>query len=473
MKKLLAVLVATLLVVTAVVTLAACSSDDGIVVWVGTESEAFYKTIAQEYIEKYNETHAESFPYKITIKGVDSSTAADAVTNDAAAGPDIFTIPHDNLGKLTGERPIIAAITDSELLAQIEADNPDGYKDVIKANIGGEEHVVAVPYIGQALVLYYNKDQITEDEVKTWEGIMAAAKRVGANTKATFPMGNDCYNLSLFTLARKIDARDAAGNITATSTSVKLYELDAEVAEKENTLKGYLAGTHFTGDDTMAVYKWAQRFFADPNGGMLIGDDGISTTITSGQAITLIGGAWKFNDVKAAWGDKLAVAELPEFTITEADAYGSITAGTTFKSGTFADCKALVINGFAAEEHFEYLQGIVKYFSSKEVQERSFEACQNLPAYKNASTEFAAMQQDTIEAQLAKMQVAMGSYAIPQPFGYATLLNNYYYSKGADTIIQDIILKRDSANDNVLAYNTDALLLAGLQRVETIWKTGK
>ena len=467
MKKLFAILVAVLMIAACVVTLAACGKDDGIVIWVGTESEAFYKKVVEEYIEQYNASHDSEFPFKITVKGVDSSSAAEAVKNDAQAGPDIFTVPHDNLGKMLGENPILAAITDQELLAQIEADNPDGYKNVIKATIGGQERVVAVPYIGQALVLYYDKTQISAEEVKSWEGIMAAAKKV--NAKATFPMGNDCYNLSLFTLARKVDSRDASGNITATSTSVKLYEFD----NAYNDVNGYLNGVHFTGDDTMAVYKWAQRFFADPNGGMLMGDDGIYTTITSGQAITLIGGAWKFNDVKSAWGDNLAVAELPEFTITEADAYGSITAGTTFKSGSFADCKVLVINGLASEDHFPYLQGIMKYMTSKEVQERSFVECQNLPAYKNAAAEFEAMQANTVEAQLAKMQVAMGNYAIPQPFGFDTILNNYYYSRGADTIIQDIILKRDSANGNAAAYNTDALLLAGLQRVETIWKTGK
>ena len=469
MKKLLAILVAVLLVATCVVALVACNKDPGIVIWVGTESEAFYKGIVEEYVEKYNAAHAdEPFPFEITVKGVDSSSAAASVLNDAAAGPDIFTIPHDNLGKLLGENPVISAITDPELLAQIEADNPDGYKNVIKTNLGGKDYIVGVPYIGQALVLYYNKDQITADEVKTWEGIMQAAKRVGDTTKATFPMGNDCYNLSLFTLARKIDARDANGKITATSTTVKLYELP----EGETDVGKRLKGLYFQGDDTMAVYKWAQRFFADPNGGMLNNDE-IGPTIASKNAITLIGGAWKFADVKAAWGDKLAVAELPEFTITEDDAYGTITAGTQFKSGSFADCKVMVINSFARKSHADYLQDIIKYMTTKEVQERSFIACQNLPAYKNASAEFEAMKGDTIEAQLAQMQVSMANYGIPQPFGYHTLLNNYYYSNGADTIIQDILLMRDSANNNAKAYDTPELLKAGLIRVENLWRNVK
>ena len=468
MKKLFAILVAVLMIAACVVTLVACGNKEGIVVWVGTESQAFYQQVANEYIEKYNETHSEAFPFKITVKGVDSSSAAEAVKNDPQAGPDIFTVPHDNLGKMMGDNPILAAITDQELLAQIEADNPEGYKDVIKTTINKQERIIAVPYIGQALVLYYDKTQISAEEVKSWEGIMQAAKRVGSDVKATFPMGNDCYNLSLFTLARKVDERDAAGNITKTSTTVKLYEMP----EGETDVGKRLNGLYFQGDDTMAVYKWAQRFFADPNGGMLNNDE-IYNTISNNKAITLIGGAWKFNDVKSAWGDNLAVAELPEFTITEADAYGSIEAGTVFKSGTFADCKVLVINGLAKESHFPYLQGIMKYMTCIDVQERSFVECQNLPAYKNASAEFEAMSADTVEAQLAQMQVAMANYGIPQPFGYHTLLNNFYYSNGADTIIQDVLLKRDSANNNALAYNTDALLKAALIRIENLWRNVK
>lgn len=468
MKKLLAFVIAAILVVTCVVALAACKKDEGIVVWVGTESQAFYQTVANEYIAKYNESHDSEFPFKITVKGVDSSSAAASVLNDAAAGPDIFTIPHDNLGKLLGSNPVISAITDEALIKQINDDNPEGYLDVIKTNLGGKEYIVGVPYIGQALVLYYNKDQITTDEVKTWEGIMQAAKRVGNDVKATFPMGNDCYNLSLFTLAREITERNTDGSIKSTKTSVKLYEMP----EGETDVGKRLEGLYFQGDDTMAVYKWAQRFFANPNGGMLNNDE-IGPTISNNNALTLIGGAWKFNDVKAAWGDKLAVAELPEFTITAEDAYGTCEAGTVFKSGTFADCKVMVINGFADEKHTEYLQDIIKYMTTKEVQERSFKECQNLPAYKNASSEFESMQGTSIEAQLAKMQVAMMNYGIPQPFGYHTLLNNFYYSNGADTIIQDILLKRDSANNNAAAYNTDELLKAGLLRVENLWRNVK
>ncbi len=146
------------------------------------------------------------------------------------------------------------------------------------------------------------------------------------------------------------------------------------------------------------------------------------------------------------------------------------------KSGTFADCKVLCINGMnkiVTDGNKQLCEDIVEYLTSKEIQEGSFEECNNLPAYKNAAAEFEAMQADTNEALLAKKQVEMAEWGIPQPFGYDSFLNLYFYQKGADTYTQDILLMRDSANNNATAYDTDEKLLAGLTIIQNIWKTGK
>lgn len=458
MKKLIATVITFVLVVACVVSLVACAPKV-LTIWVGTESEAYYASVVEKYVADYAEKNGEAFPYTVEVKGVDASTAAEAVLKDPEAGPAIFTIPHDNLGKLIGSAPVIAAITSPSLLAQIEADNADGYKSVIKNKVNGTEFTFAVPYIGQALVLYYNKSLVSEEQVKTWEGLMAAAKAAGSNVKATTVMGNDSYNLSFFMLAR---------NAQTNSTSVKIYE--------GSNLTEMLAGCYCTGDDTMANFKWAQRFFNDPNGGALSGSDTFEVLLRDGKALALVGGAWKFNGVKSALGDKLGIAQLPTYTITEADAYGTCTAGTVMKSGTFADCKVLCINASSAavkDGNKQLCEDIIQYLSSKEIQEGSFEECNNLPTYKNASKEFAAMQGDSVEAQLAAKQIEMSAWGIPQPFGFHNFLNLFFYQSGADTYTQDIILRRDSSADNAKAYDTDEKLKAGLQIIENIWKTGK
>ena len=458
MKKLIAAALTLVLLIACVFTLVACSETE-LVIWVGEESATYYAGVMEQYVADYAEKNGKEFPYKVVVKGVDASTAAEAILKDAQAGPAIFTIPHDNLGKLIGTNPVIAALTSQSLLAQIEADNPDGYKKVVKNTIGGTEYTFAAPYIGQSLVLFYDKSKITDTEVETWEGIMAAAKRAGSDVKATTVMGNDSYNLSFLMLAR---------NAETNKTSVKIYE--------GSTLSEMLENSYCTGDDTMASFKWGQRFFNDPNGGALSGSTTFDALMKDGKVLSLIGGAWKYDSVKAALGDNLGIAQLPTYTITAEDAYGTCEEGTVMKSGTFADCKVLCINGMneiVTGGNKQLCEDIVEYLTSKEIQEGSFEECNNLPAYKNAAAEFEAMQADTNEALLAKKQVEMAEWGIPQPFGYDSFLNLYFYQKGADTYTQDILLMRDSANNNATAYDTDEKLLDGLTIIQNIWKTGK
>jgi len=80
--------------------LAGCSSNSPLLIWVGAESNVFYTEKMAEYVTEYNLTHDKEFPFEISVKGVDTGTAAATFMDDTDAGADIFTVAHDNLGKL-------------------------------------------------------------------------------------------------------------------------------------------------------------------------------------------------------------------------------------------------------------------------------------------------------------------------------------------------------------------------------------
>ena len=119
-----------------------------------------------------------------------------------------------------------------------------------------------------------------------------------------------------------------------------------------------------------------------------------------------------------------------------------------------------------------YLQGIMKYFSSKDVQEQSFEQCSNLPSYKNAAEEFEALSAEDENARLAAAQIKMFEYGIPQPFGVKTKYNTYYYSKSGPDYLKAILDDKnlDAAERK---FTTAELIKAELEAICTIWKTGK
>jgi len=114
----------------------------------------------------------------------------------------------------------------------------------------------------------------------------------------------------------------------------------------------------------------------------------------------------------------------------------------------------------------EYLEDILLFLSSVEIQEESYEVANNLPAYKNALSEFEALQEEGIEAVLTSAQLSMAELSISQPFGASTAFNLYYYQKGAPDLIMEIFENTDGD------YTTDAEIIEQMQYIETIWKTG-
>ncbi|HQM39991.1 MAG TPA: extracellular solute-binding protein [Clostridia bacterium] len=421
-----------------------CSpKETPLTIWVGVESVDFYTAKMAEYVENYKVKTGKAFPYLISVQGVDTGSAAAKVLDDLDVGADIFTIAHDNLGKLTAGASAIAPIRSEALLAQINADNPETFLNVIDMSVQGTKYTFGVPYIAQSLVLMYNKKYLTEEDVKTWEGILAVAKK--NNKQSVSLMGADGFNNSFLTLA----INESTGKMPAI-----IYE----GGETDNCL--------FTSDETVAIMQWGQRFFTDKNGGKMPTDSGWEIELRDEVSLSLIGGAWKFNAAKAALGDNLGIAVLPSFTLTAEDVKGTnIKAGTVYRSGSFTDCKVFVMK--KGSNKAEYLEDILLFLSSKEVQEQSFIECANLPAYKNAATEFSSMQADNLETVLAAKQLEMFNYGIPQPFGFSTTLNFYYYSKGAPDLIREILENKES-----LFGTTDAIRTQ-LKSIENIWKTGE
>jgi arabinogalactan oligomer/maltooligosaccharide transport system substrate-binding protein len=434
--------------------------EETITIWVGTEAKAFYQDKMDEWVAAYNSSHDKPFPWKVTVESVDSGAAASKFLDDTAAGADIFTVPHDNLGKLIAGTSAIAPITNQNLLAQIANDNPPIFLDVIKGKVGepGVEYTFGVPYIAQALVLYYNKGFFTDEDVQTWEGMWAKAKAAGKQTVTI--NGDDGYNNSFLILATK-----ASDGTPAT----EIY-LDQK-----------LENCNFASDLAVAVMQWGQRFFTDgsPDGRVIYGakkvsDSGWEVELKNEVSLSLIGGSGNFNAARAALGSKLGIAPLPNFTLASSDVAGTnVAAGTVMRSGTFADTKMFVMKKHPqGDKKAEQLQDILLYLSSKEVQEAAFEQCANLPAYKNASTEFAKIQENTLEGLLARVQFEMFANGRPQPFGASARMNNWYYSQGAPAIVLDILTNAKDASGNPL-YNTTDKIRAGMAVVETIWKTGK
>lgn len=435
--------------------------DDGVIrIWVGEESSDYYRKVCDEYLAAHSD-----FGYKIEVKGMDTGSIAGTITTDPTVAADIYTVAHDNIGKLASNK-CAKPITNEALIAQVLADNPESYQKVIYSSLDGTSYLYGVPYISQALFLYYNKALVTEEQAQSFEGLREAAKAAG--TKAITVTGDDGFNMSFALLAQKVSDH---------STTVKIYEgADAESG-------GSKGECNCQGDDTVAIFRWLQAYAADPNGFKWASSDGWDADLDNNNkgALAVIGGAWHYNTAKAALGEtNLGIALIPTFTLTPESVEGlsGVAAGDVYRGGTFADCKCFMINAYSAASKYVKEQELIAYLSSKEVQNGSYLECMNVPAYLGAA-DFIKQCYDEgkiTESQynLAASQVSMAEWGIPQPFITGTL-NTYYYSKNAPSVFRALIDKTayPTTGDTILSETTS---LEGVRKAlylaEYIWMHG-
>lgn len=383
---------------------------------VGSESTWYYQDVLDQYVEDNN------LPFTIEVTGVDTGSYADTFLLDPEAGADIFVAAHDNLGKLLEGAGSIAPIEDEDLIDQIDETVDPEFQDVVYiAAGGGQARYYAVPIIRQSLVLYYNKAYFSDaSECDTWEEILKVAK--DNNKLAVAYTGNDGFNYSHWLLAQP--ANTAAKNAFGNKGSLQLYK------------NGLWANNMLYGDDQVAITKYAQEFTANANGrkGEVVGQNTWESELKNNQVITVIGGAWNVGSIESVLGKGgYGITVLPKFTLKSSHAYGTAKANMQFQSGSFYDVKCLMKKKGSA--YAPFLDEIMMFLASDEIQEGSYINCNNLPASMNVDLE--SDEVSAINIELAKAQIAQGEAAgIPQPFGYDPLFNPAYYGKASTYFVE-------------------------------------
>ncbi len=457
-----------LLIAMAVCVLASCGgggSDSpkagGVIrVWVGEESVEFYQKVCNEYAANNSD-----FGFTVEVKGMDTGTVAQVITNDPIAAADIYTVAHDNIGKLAATQ-CAKPIGDQSLIDQVVSENPESFRKVIYSTLNEKEYLYGVPYISQALFLYYNKALVTEEQAASFEGLREAAKQAG--TKAITVTGDDGFNMSFALLATRVSDH---------ATTVKIYE------GAESVSGGSKGQSNCQGDDTVAIVRWLQEYAADPNGFKWASPDGWDADLDKSNkgVLAVIGGAWHYNTAKAALGEtNLGIALIPTFTLTAESVKGlsGVKAGDVYRGGTFADCKCFMINANSDKEKYAAEQALIKYLSSKEIQNRSYLECLNVPAYVGASEFIKKCYEEgkVTESQynLAAKQVSMAEWGIPQPF-ITGILNTYYYSKNGPQVFRAMIDKSAyPTTGDVILSETESVdgIRKGLYLIEYLWMHG-
>ncbi len=318
-------------------------------IWGAEEDQDLLKTL----VDGFKSTYGSVANFDIQIGVESESTAKDTVLTDIEAAADVFAFASDQINDLYKA----GALANIEQLAQaFEAYAGKALDAVKSANSAGsveaasiDGQLYAFPMAGDnGYFLYYDTSVFGEDDVKTWDGLLAKAEEKGV--KAGMTLSSGWYNASFFYGAGFKTGLEADG-----TTSI---DFDGTSADG------------FTGVDvTKAMIKLASNpaFLA-------INDGDVSNQIASGAVKAVVSGTWDTTAVEEAFGkDSWAATKLPTYKIGDKDV----------QQGSVAGFKFVGVNAYSKNVGWAAL--LAEYITNEESQAKRFEMRQIGPTNTNVA----------------------------------------------------------------------------------------
>lgn len=342
MKKLLALLLAIMMVASVLVACGGGSTGDNtsgsgdtpktdvedpfygednitLLVWAADNAVNTTKTLCQNFIDQYPDK-----TISIDVQTQGEGDAAAQVLNDADKAADVFSFACDQINRLNK----------GKALAPVLADYADDVKSrntefsVSTATLDGE--LLAYPETGEnGYYLVYDKSIVSDEQAQSLEGIFEACK--AANKKFVMDAGNGFYScMFTFTGGLKLDG------LTEDATQI-FNEYDKEAVL--DSLEAFANLFHEYSDIFMS---------ADPARiGSGMAED--PSTVAAG-----IDGSWNAATVASVLGDNYGAAKLPTIKIKDTDTQiismnGSKLIGVNARS-KFPEAAQLLANYLTGEE---------------------------------------------------------------------------------------------------------------------------
>ena len=328
--------------------------------------------LLKELCEKFASLHPENkweFEYGV----VGEADAQARYLEDPAAAADVFSYPDDQ----------IITLVQADALYEVTRN----HDEIVAANAAGT--VNAASYNGvlygypmtadNGYYLYYDKSVLSEEDVKTLDGILAAANAAGKQVH--MDISNGWYLASFF-----------LGNgctLTLDADGKQLCDFNSPAGlEAAEAIRAFCNDPAFiTGDDSVL-------------------QGGIGDSICAG-----VSGPWTSAAIKEKLGDNFGAAKLPTFTC----------GGKQVQMGSFLGCKVVGVNTLTA--HPVEAMELAEFLTCEESQLRRFELLGYGPSNINAAASPAVSADPALTAlaeqsAFAISQHVLGEYWTPaEAFG--------------------------------------------------------
>ena len=345
--------------------------------WGAEEDQA----LLQNLIDSFKEEYADVANFDISLGVESESTAKDTVLTDAEAAADVYAFASDQLPDLVKAGALQSIDEMEEALTAYTNKTVDDIK-----NANTESSVEAATYddtlyafpmtADNGYFLFYDSTVVSEEDVATWDGLLAAAQASGKRVAMTLASG--WYNASFFY---------SAGFTTGLN-------------EDGSTTMDWNGEADYTGVEvTQAMLNIASN-----PAFMAVADGDISNQIASGQLCAAVSGTWDATAAQEAFGDGYAATKLPTFTI----------AGAQLQQASVAGYKLVGVN--AHSENAGWAALLADWITNEAAQQQHFD-----------EREIGPSNNTVLESDAVKENTALAALAAQNEFGVVQMAGQNYW----------------------------------------------
>ena len=410
-KKVMASALAAAMAVSSAVCVSAEEETIKLTVWGAEEDQNLLKELAGKFEETYPDM---SFDIQIGVES--ESTAKDTILTDVEAAADVYSFASDQLNDLVNAGALMKLDDVAEALTVAGRTLDDVKNENVEASIEAasiDGSLYAFPRAGDnGYFLYYDSSILSEEDVASWDALLAAAEANGKKVGMTFASG--WYNASFFY---------GAGFTTGLNA-------DGTTAIDWN-------GTSPEGYTGVQVVQAMLNIAGNP-AFMAVADGDMSNQLATGDLCAVVSGTWDAITAQDVYGDGYAATKLPTYTIGD----------DQVQQGSVAGYKFVGVNGFS--ENAGWATVFADFITNEASQQEYFNQRESGPTNKNI-----------IDSEEVKANVAIAALAEQSAYSSTQLVGGKYWDPAA-TLGELIAQGSVKADDEAAIQNALDTLVEGV-----------
>lgn len=326
-----------------------------LVVWGAEEDTKLMNQIIKSFQTKYQ--GQADFQILFEVQG--ESQCKDVLIGGLEDGADVFTFADDQLSTLAAA----GALNPIEDAEEIKSRNLPSTTEAVTVN----NQLYAYPLTADnGYFLYYNKQYMTEEQVKTLDGILEAA---ATNNKLfTMDWSSAWYVYSFF------------GNT------------GLQVGLNDDGITNYCTWNRSDGDIRGIDVAQAMLRIAENPGFSSCTDEEFLNGVKDGSVVAGVSGVWNFVAIKEVWGDNVGAVKLPTYSCN----------GRQIQMASFSGCKLIGVNAYS--KYPEWAARLAEWITNEENQQLRFEMREQGPSNIAVANSSEIMQSPAIAALLEQSE---------------------------------------------------------------------